>query len=74
MTYQETLDFLFSQLPMYQRIGKAAYKADLETTLKLDAAFDNPHKTYKKVKKAKTIEAYHEAVYGVLQDEQELES
>ncbi|MBI9060413.1 MAG: bifunctional folylpolyglutamate synthase/dihydrofolate synthase [Marinilabiliaceae bacterium] len=54
MTYQETLDFLFSQLPMYQRIGKAAYKADLETTLKLDAAFDNPHKSYKTIHVAGT--------------------
>ena len=54
MTYQETLDFLFSQLPMYQRIGKAAYKADLETTLKLDAAFENPHKTYKTIHVAGT--------------------
>jgi len=54
MTYQETLDFLFSQLPMYQRIGKAAYKADLETTLKLDAAFDHPHKTYKTIHVAGT--------------------
>ena len=28
MTYQETLDFMYSQLPMYHRIGAAAYKAD----------------------------------------------
>ncbi len=54
MTYQETLDFLFSQLPMYQRIGKAAYKADLETTLRIDAAFGNPHKTYKTIHVAGT--------------------
>ncbi len=35
MDYKETLKWLFSQLPMYQRIGKAAYKADLETTIQL---------------------------------------
>ena len=29
MTYQETVDWMFSQLPMYQRQGKAAFKKDL---------------------------------------------
>lgn len=32
MNYQETLTYLFAQLPMFQRIGKAAYKADLSNT------------------------------------------
>ena len=41
MTYQETLNYLFSQLPMYQRIGGAAYKADLSTTQKLDEYFNH---------------------------------
>lgn len=54
MTYQETLDFLFSQLPMYQRIGKAAYKADLETTIQLDQAFGHPHQAYKTIHVAGT--------------------
>ncbi len=49
MNYKETTDFLFSQLPMYQRIGKAAYKADLSTTLKLDQYFNHPHKKYKTI-------------------------
>ncbi|WP_430814498.1 bifunctional folylpolyglutamate synthase/dihydrofolate synthase [Carboxylicivirga sp. RSCT41] len=47
MDYKETLDFLFAQLPMYQRVGKAAYKADLATTLELDRYFNHPHKAYK---------------------------
>lgn len=42
MNYQDTLDYLFSQLPMYQRIGAAAYKADLNTTWKLLEALGNP--------------------------------
>src|SRR6056297_1376915 len=46
MNYQETLDFLFTQLPMYQREGKAAYKADLNTTLQLDEHFRHPHQFY----------------------------
>jgi hypothetical protein len=29
MTYQETIDWMFSQLPMYQRQGKTAFKKDL---------------------------------------------
>ncbi len=43
MNYQETLDFLFRSLPMYQRQGKAAYKANLDNTHKLDSYFGHPH-------------------------------
>ncbi len=49
MTYKETLEFLYRQLPAYQRIGKAAYKADLDTTLALDDYFGNPHKAFKTI-------------------------
>lgn len=42
--YQETLDYLYSRLPVFQHIGKAAYKADLTNTIKLMAALDNPEK------------------------------
>ncbi len=54
MNYKETLDFLFKQLPMYQRIGNAAYKADLQTTLELDKYFKHPHKHYKTIHVAGT--------------------
>jgi len=46
MTYSQTLDFLFSQLPAYHRIGKAAYRSDLENTILLDNYFKNPHFNY----------------------------
>jgi len=46
-TYPETLDYLFSQLPMYQRIGSAAYKADLNNTIALCQAAGNPHQKLK---------------------------
>ena len=46
MTYAETIDFLFTSLPMFQRIGGAAYKADLENTLRLDAHFGHPHRKF----------------------------
>lgn len=46
MTYQETIDFLFDSLPMYQREGKAAYKANLNNTLRLDAYLGHPHRSF----------------------------
>jgi dihydrofolate synthase / folylpolyglutamate synthase len=49
MNYQETLEYLFSRLPMYQRIGKAAYKSDLSTTIALDKYFHHPHRRYKSI-------------------------
>ncbi|MDF1548256.1 MAG: bifunctional folylpolyglutamate synthase/dihydrofolate synthase [Bacteroidales bacterium] len=49
MNYQQTLDFLFSQLPMFQRIGKAAYKANLDNTNALDEYFNHPHKLFKTI-------------------------
>ena len=46
MNYEQTLEFLYSQLPAYHRVGKAAYKGDLATTITLDNYFGNPHKKY----------------------------
>ena len=45
-TYSETLKFLYSQLPMYQRIGAPAMKKDLGNTIALLEALGNPHLTY----------------------------
>lgn len=42
MTYQETLDYLYSQLPMFTRIGSAALKPNLNNTLALCEALGNP--------------------------------
>jgi len=49
MNYSETLDFMFSQLPMFQRLGKAAYKADLSNTIELLRSLDNPEKGFKSI-------------------------
>lgn len=54
MTYQDTLDYLFSQLPMFQRMGKAAYKADLVNTLALDKHFNHPHRQFRSIHVAGT--------------------
>ena len=49
MNYEETLDYLFTKLPMYQREGKVAFKKDLTNTIVLLEALDNPHKKFKSV-------------------------
>lgn len=49
MNYQETLDFLYSQLPMYQRIGKAAFKKDLKNTFALSQFLDKPELKFKSI-------------------------
>ena len=54
MTYQETLEWMFNKLPMYQRIGAAAYKADLNNTIQLLDLLDNPHNNFKSVHVAGT--------------------
>lgn len=48
-TYPEVLDYLYSQLPMFQRTGPAAYKDNLDNTLKLDQLFGYPHQSFKTV-------------------------
>ncbi len=54
MEYQEVLNFLFSQLPMYQRTGKAAYKANLDNTYRLDDYLNHPHTNYRTIHVAGT--------------------
>jgi dihydrofolate synthase / folylpolyglutamate synthase len=54
MTYPQTLEFLFSQLPAYHRIGKAAYKSDLKNSITLDNYFRNPHLSYRSIHVAGT--------------------
>lgn len=49
MTYKEALDFLYGQLPMFSRIGAAAYKPGLDTSLALDEYFGHPHKKFKSI-------------------------
>lgn len=47
MKYQETLDYMYSQLPMFQRIGGAAYKANLDNTIAILNLLKNPHHNFK---------------------------
>ena len=54
MTYQETLDYLFNSLPMYHRIGQAAYKADITNTVELMRHLDNPERKFRSIHVAGT--------------------
>ena len=49
MNYEQTLEYLFTQLPMFSRVGAAAYKADLTNTLALCGALGNPQHQFKSI-------------------------
>lgn len=49
MNYRQTLEYLYSQLPMFHRIGAAAYKADLGNTIALCNLLNNPEKSFKSI-------------------------
>ena len=54
MTYEQTLEFLYNQFPAYHRIGKAAYKDNLDNSVKLDDHSGNPHRNFKSIHVAGT--------------------
>ncbi|MGN1229594.1 MAG: bifunctional folylpolyglutamate synthase/dihydrofolate synthase [Prevotella sp.] len=54
MTYRETTEYLFNQLPMFERNGAKGYKSGLENTLSLDVHFGHPHSSYKTIHVAGT--------------------
>lgn len=49
MTYRQTLEYLFARLPMFHRVGAAAYKADLSNTLALCSLLGNPEAGFRSV-------------------------
>ncbi|RYD74040.1 MAG: bifunctional folylpolyglutamate synthase/dihydrofolate synthase [Sphingobacteriales bacterium] len=54
MNYQETLDFLYSKLPMFTRVGAAAFKKDLTNTIIFCEALNNPQNKFKSIHVAGT--------------------
>src|SRR5205085_11617318 len=54
MTYQQTIDYLYQTLPMFSRIGAAAYKKDLHNTIELCKALNNPQEKFKSIHVAGT--------------------
>lgn len=53
-TYTEVIDYLYSRLPMFTRDGASAYKKDLDRTIALCKALDNPHQKFKTIHVAGT--------------------
>lgn len=49
MIYLQTLEYLYSRLPMFQRIGQAAYKANLDSTHALMDVLQHPYKKFKSI-------------------------
>ena len=49
MNYQETLDWMFSQLPMYQKEGKTAFKKDLTNIIAFSKELNFPEKKFKTI-------------------------
>lgn len=49
MNYTETVEYLYSQLPMFSRIGSAAYKKDLQNTVVLCESLGDPYKKFKTI-------------------------
>ncbi|WP_420386865.1 bifunctional folylpolyglutamate synthase/dihydrofolate synthase [Roseivirga sp.] len=49
MTYEEALELMFKALPMYQRVGQAAFKKDLTNTIRFCEALGNPHQKFKSI-------------------------
>lgn len=54
MNYKNTLDWMFSCLPMYQRQGKTAFKKDLTNSILLSNQLNNPEKKFKSIHVAGT--------------------
>ena len=52
--YQQTLDWMFSKLPMYQRQGKTAFKKDLTNIIAFSNHLGNPEKQFKSIHVAGT--------------------
>jgi dihydrofolate synthase/folylpolyglutamate synthase len=49
MTYEESLNYLYQQLPVFSRVGAAAYKKDLTNTKQLCDALNNPQTKFKSI-------------------------
>lgn len=54
MTYQETLDYLYTAAPAFEKVGAGAYKEGLSNTHALDEHFHHPHRNFKTIHVAGT--------------------
>jgi dihydrofolate synthase/folylpolyglutamate synthase len=49
MTYQQTIDYLYAQLPLFTRVGVSAFKADLNNTIELCSRLNNPQHKFRTI-------------------------
>lgn len=49
MNFEQTVQYLYSKLPMFTRVGAAALKKDIDNTVLLCAALENPHEKFKTI-------------------------
>lgn len=49
LTYDQAINYLYTQMPMFQRQGAGAYKPGLDTSHTLDKAFGHPHRRYRSI-------------------------
>ncbi len=49
MNYKQTVHYLYSQLPLFTRVGQSAYKANLDNTIELCSRLGNPQHKFKSV-------------------------
>lgn len=54
MDYNKAIEILYNQAPMFQNVGKKAYKTGLETTHELDEIFQHPHRRFRTIHVAGT--------------------
>ena len=54
MTYKDTCEYLYSQMPMFERQGASGYKEGLKNSLLLDEHFKHPHQQYRTIHVAGT--------------------
>ena len=49
MNYEETIEYLYNSVPMFQKVGATAYKEGLDNTYELDKHFNHPHTSFKTI-------------------------
>ena len=54
MNYQETVEYLFNSIPVFEKVGATAYKEGLYNTYELDKHFGHPHRQFKTIHVAGT--------------------
>lgn len=54
MTYQETIEYIFSRMPSFQTVGSSGYKPGIESMKTMDAYFGHPHESFRTIHVAGT--------------------